>query len=101
MLNNDRGFELYESSTTVKPAAKFKTSPRIFGGFTERKASAINSGFNFSAVATADAASEFIKLCAPVIGKFATASPSGVFKRNRIDPNCEVSISLAVTSAWF
>ncbi len=32
MFSNERGFELYESSITVNPAAKSKTSPRIFGG---------------------------------------------------------------------
>jgi hypothetical protein len=43
MFSNERGFELYESSITVKPAAKSKTSPRIFGGCAVFNAAAISS----------------------------------------------------------
>src|ERR1051325_2079377 len=62
MLSNDRGFELYESSITVKPAAKSKTSPRIFGGCALLNARAISSGGNENAVPTADAASALLRL---------------------------------------
>ena len=101
MLISDFGLELYESSTAVNPATKFSTSPRIRGGLAVCKAFAICSGEIFSAVATAAEARAFIKLCWPVIGKSAAAPPSGVCKRKRIEPNFEVSMLFAITSASF
>src|SRR6185369_10886951 len=62
MFSNERGFELYESSITVKPAAKSKTSPRIFGGCAVFNAAAISSGDIENAVPTAEAASALLKL---------------------------------------
>src|SRR5215510_7376010 len=82
MFSNERGFELYESSITVKPAAKSKTSPRIFGGCALLNARAISSGGNENAVPTADAASALLRLWRPLIASDACASPSGVRKRN-------------------
>src|SRR5437016_13779219 len=82
ILINDRGFELYESSTTLKPAAKSKTSPRIRGGLAVLNAPAICAGGISKQVATAAAASAFIRLCRPLIGSVARASPNGVLKRN-------------------
>src|ERR671912_449758 len=56
IASSERGFELYESSTTVKPAAKLKTSPRICDGAAVESASAIAAGARSNEVATAAAA---------------------------------------------
>src|SRR5215510_2628494 len=62
IFSNERGFELYESSITVKPAAKSSTSPRILGGIALFRAFAISSGGIENAVATADAANALLRL---------------------------------------
>src|SRR5215204_3652065 len=43
MLRSERGFELYESSTTTNPSRKRKTSPRFSEGAAVASASAISS----------------------------------------------------------
>ena len=99
MLSKERGFELYESSTTVNPAAKSSNSPRMCGGTAFRKALAIASGVISKHVATAAAASAFIRLWRPVIGSSAPASPRGVLSRKRFKPKRDVSMSVDMTSA--
>ena len=62
-------------------------------------ASAISPGPTRKTVATAAAASAFIRLCRPGIGSSAGASPSGVRRRKRVRPSPAFSMSAAVTSA--
>ena len=85
-LKGELGFELYESSTTLKPAAKSKTSPRIVGGVAVASASAMSPAAISKQKATDAAANAFIKLCRPLIGSRAEASPRGVINRKLIAP---------------
>jgi hypothetical protein len=62
MFSSDRGFELYESSTTLNPAAKSNTSPRMVGGVAVANPSAISAGFISKQNPTEAAAKAFIKL---------------------------------------
>ena len=99
MLTSDRGLELYESSTTVNPSRKRKTSPRISEGAAVESAAAISSAETPKYEATAEAASAFRTLCLPCIGSTASASPVGVSRRNRLVPTPTVSSPTALTSA--
>ena len=99
MLRSERGFELYESSTTANPSRKRKTSPRISDGAAVESAAAITPTGTPKLTAAPAAASAFETLWRPCIGSTTSASPSGVLNKNRLAPTPTVSTPIARTSA--